>query len=152
MHKSFFPNLLKWVLALLIAVFFIYVSIFFKFRDAVGDNIIFATIAQKSGLSLFEPYIRYLVGAMEVVAAILLVIPKSRCLGALLAFGILTGALGFHLSPWLGIAVPVEINSTQTDGGMLFFMAIILWIFSIILCSFYKKCFLGLLCSKKSTR
>lgn len=86
-----------------------------------ADNIIFATIAKNSGIDLFEPVIRMAVGASELAAALLLIIPKTRMLGALGAVGIIGGAIGFHLSPWLGINVAMSPGGAPSP--ILFMMA-----------------------------
>jgi hypothetical protein len=56
------------------------------------------------------------------MAAVLLVLPVTRFMGALLGLGILFGAIGFHLSPWLGIFVSME--PCAEASSMLFMMAI----------------------------
>ena len=86
-----------------------------------SENVIFATIASKSGIALFESYVRMLVGVAELIAAALLVLPATRFLGALLGLGLLFGAVGFHLSPWLGIFVSMEPGGEPSP--MLFMMA-----------------------------
>jgi hypothetical protein len=88
-----------------------------------SENIIFATIASKSGIALFEPYVRMLVGVSELIAAVLLVLPATRFLGGLLGLGLLFGAVGFHLSPWLGISVAMEPGGAPSS--MLFMMAVL---------------------------
>jgi len=93
---------------------------FFAFMGAQkfgAENIIFATIAEKSGISLFEPLIRMITGVAEILTAILLVVPKMRTNGARIGLLILLGAIGFHLSPWLGINV-------EGMGNSLFMMAL----------------------------
>ncbi|MGE0187561.1 MAG: hypothetical protein AB7Q23_17415, partial [Hyphomonadaceae bacterium] len=97
---------------------------------------------------LFEPYVRYATGAGELVAAALLIWPVSRRLGALLAGAISLGAIGFHLSPWLGIRLPemerliellqqgtsvaeIDAMGLPTDGGALFATAIVFLLVSI---------------------
>jgi len=52
-----------------------------------------------------------------------LLIPTGRIFGALLGLGILFGAIGFHLSPWLGIFVPMEPGGDLSP--VLFIMSII---------------------------
>jgi len=61
----------------------------------------------------------------EFVAAVLLLIPRTRLVGALMGLGLLVGAIGFHLSPWLGINVP-------GIGHFLFFTACGMTILSIV--------------------
>jgi putative oxidoreductase len=64
-----------------------------------------------------EPWGRIGSGVAELFAAALLLIPGLAWLGALLTMGVLTGAIGAHLTK-LGIVV-------QGDGGLLFALAII---------------------------
>ena len=63
---------------------------------------------------------------MELIAAILLLVPKTVWAGALLTLGIIGGAIVIHLTK-LGL----EINN---DGGILFITAVVTFIlFSMIL-------------------
>ena len=82
--------------------------IFFGVQKFGASNAIFEIIAHRSGIDLFEPLIRRLTGAAELAVAALFLIPniKAKALAALGAIGLLIGAIGFHLSPWLGINVP----------------------------------------------
>ncbi len=103
---------LRWAMALILAAFFIFMGA----QKFGAENIVFATIAQKSGIGFFEPYVRMFTGVMEIIAALLLVLPQTRVKGALLCLALLVGAIGFHLSPWLGISV-------EGMGSSLFMMA-----------------------------
>ena len=80
--------------------------IFFGVQKFGATNPIFSIIAERSGISLFEPVIRMLTGVAELAVAALILIPRTRLLGALGGVGLVVGAVGFHLSPWLGINVP----------------------------------------------
>ena len=62
-----------------------------------------------------EPWGRILTGSLELVAGVLLIVPLTYQFGALLAAGLMFGALMSHLL-FLGINV-------QGDGGQLFYMA-----------------------------
>lgn len=132
--------ILEWVLALALAGAFIFMVGLPKFLGP-SPNPIFALIAGRSGLDWFEPFVRYATGAAELLAAGALVIPRTRRLGALLAGAVTIGAIGFHLSPWLGVQIPemgrlvaelqagksvaeIDAMNLPTDGGMLFFTAI----------------------------
>jgi len=116
------------ILALIVAAGFL----FFGVQKFGAENIIFATIAEKSGISLFEPVIRMLTGVAEISTALLILIPRTRLLGALAGLGVLAGAIGFHISPWLGISVPGM-------GHSLFFMALGLTALTAILFVLLKK-------------
>lgn len=124
---------LSWLLALFIIAVFVQAAVMFKLYDLPGENIIFATIAEKSGFALFEPSVRFGVGVAELVAALFLLLPFSRRFGAFLAFCLMIGAVGFHLSPWLGIEIPTALGSAETDGGALFYLALATLIASLAL-------------------
>jgi uncharacterized membrane protein YphA (DoxX/SURF4 family) len=70
-----------------------------------------------------------------VVAALFLLLPMTRRFGAFLSAGVLGGAVAMHLSPWLGREIPVSLDpqSTATDGGMLFRLAIVMLVCSLLL-------------------
>ncbi len=95
-----------------------------------AENIIFATIAERSGIALFEPAIRMATGAGELVASLLLLLPRTRALGALGALAIIGGAIGFHLSPWLGTNVAMAPGAAATPT--LFMMALGAFVLSIV--------------------
>jgi len=88
-------------------------TLFFKFTGAEESIHIFT----KVGL---EPWGRYGSGVAELVATILLLTPRFAWAGALLALGVISGALVSHLTV-LGIVV-------QDDGGLLFGLAITVFI------------------------
>jgi len=106
--------------------------LFFGVQKFGATNPIFSVIADRSGISLFEPVIRILTGIAEVITAILILIPRTRLLGALGGVGVLAGAIGFHLSPWLGISVPGM-------GHGLFIVAVIMLVLTAALVVVLKK-------------
>lgn len=85
-------------------------------------------IFKKVGL---EPYGRIGIGVLELIAGILLLIPKTVWIGAMLTLGILFGAMLMHLT-----ILGVEINN---DGGILFYTAITTFILAAIILYAYKK-------------
>ncbi len=92
-------------------------TLFFKFTAHPDSVFIFS----KVGL---EPHGRILIGVLELIAAILILIPKSIWAGALLSLGVISGAVIMHLTK-LGI----DVNN---DGGKLFYMAIVVLISSVL--------------------
>jgi hypothetical protein len=126
------------ILTLWIAFVFIQ-SLFFKFTGAAETVYIFGTLdgwAAGFGFpGLFAPgglFSAYAVGTMELIASALLLLallPRLRGLrplGALLALGVISGAIFFHLFTPLGVAV---VNTDGTgDGGLLFAMAVSVWL------------------------
>ena len=112
MHKS-----LILILRITVALILIQ-TLRFKFT-AHPDSVYIFT---KVGL---EPYGRFGIGVLELIAAILILIPKTIWAGALLTIGLISGAIMMHLTQ-LGI----EINN---DGGLLFYMADVILILSLII-------------------
>lgn len=127
-------KVLPWLLVIFIAFVFIQ-SLFFKFSGAQETVIIFNTVANwmaSVGLpeSLSENFRNHggnLIGGAEFIASILLLIPKTRIWGALLAIGLMSGAIFFHLATPLGVDRTIDASDT-TDGGLLFFLACGVWI------------------------
>lgn len=137
---SGFRLLASWVLALALAAFFIHVTFhpladptpgYVKFFDPPGDNLPFATLAERSGITLFEPAGRFVTGILEVLTAILLILPFSRRVAAGLSVVLTGAAVALHLSPWLGreIALP----EGGTDGGAHFLIYVIFLALSLLL-------------------
>ncbi|MBO0329680.1 DoxX family protein [[Muricauda] lutisoli] len=93
-------------------------TLFFKFTAAPESVYIF----EKLGL---EPWGRIGLGVLELIVAVLILIPKTTWLGALIGIGIMGGAIFSHLTT-LGIVV-------QNDGGTLFFLALVTFIFCVVL-------------------
>jgi hypothetical protein len=125
------------ILILWIAFVFIQ-SLFFKFTGSPETDHIFGTLDQwAAGLGLpglFAPggiFSAHVIGSLELVASLLLLaslLPRLRWLrlpGALMALGIISGAILFHLFTPLGVAVPNTDGSS--DGGLLFAMALSVW-------------------------
>jgi len=92
-------------------------TLFFKFTGAPESRYIFETLGA-------EPWGRLGSGALELVAVILLLVPRTAGAGAVLALGLMTGALGAHLTR-LGIEV-------QGDGGLLFALAITVFVSALV--------------------
>ena len=101
-------TVVSWVLRLAAAAI-LGQTLFFKFTGAEESRFIFSAIGM-------EPWGRYAVGFTELVAAVLLLLPRSAGLGGLLGLGVIAGALFFHLTV-LGVEV-------QGDGGTLFYLAL----------------------------
>jgi uncharacterized membrane protein YphA (DoxX/SURF4 family) len=93
-------------------------TLFFKFTGAEESKYIFSTLGM-------EPWGRIGSGIVELIAAVLILFPKTIWLGALMALGTVTGAIFFHLTK-LGIEV-------MDDGGLLFILAIVVFLCSLFL-------------------
>jgi uncharacterized membrane protein YphA (DoxX/SURF4 family) len=112
--------ILLWALSAYIAAVFVQ-SLFFKFTGAPESIYIFSTLRDWSGIALFEPAGRWIIGVSELTASILLFVPRTRIFGAALAIGIMTGAIFFHLFSPIGVVI-------LGDGGELFTLACGVWI------------------------
>ena len=125
---------LKNILSVFIALVFVQ-SLFFKFTGSPETQHIFGVLGQWSGFAWFAEYGAYGVGTAELIAAILLFTPWHG-IGAVMALGIMTGAIFFHLFTPLGIIMPAFDDSGAVvgdDGGLLFTMACLVWIAALIL-------------------
>lgn len=91
-------------------------TLFFKFTGAEESVYIFSSVAQFVGVPAVEPWGRLGSGVIELAASILLLVPATAALGAILTIGVMAGAIGSHLVI-LGIAV-------KDDGGLLFGLAL----------------------------
>ena len=128
-------QILLWVLRILAALIMVQ-SLFFKFSASEESVYIFTTVGM-------EPWGRIATGTAELIAAILLLWPKTTVWGAVLAAGVMSGAIFFHLTS-LGIVV-------KEDGGQLFIYALIVFIASLILIWYHKGQVLFLLKKNNST-
>jgi hypothetical protein len=106
----------SWTLQLLAAAILLQ-TLFFKFTGAEESVYIFSTLGM-------EPWGRIGTGIAELIAALLLVTPRTALAGAVLAMGLMTGAIFSHLTV-LGIAV-------KGDGGLLFGLAVTVFVASAL--------------------
>lgn len=102
---------LSWILQLVVAAILAQ-TLYFKFTAAPESVYIFSTLG-------LEPAGRIGSGIAEAVAVVLLLVPATAAVGALLALGVISGALASHLTR-LGIEV-------QGDGGLLFGLACVVF-------------------------
>lgn len=112
-------SILGWIFRIVVAVILLQ-TLFFKFTGAEESKYIFTTLMGAE----YEALGRIGSGIVELIAAILILIPKTAWLGALLALGTITGAIFSHLT-LLGIAV-------KDDGGLLFALAVLVFILSAL--------------------
>lgn len=93
-------------------------TLFFKFTGAPESVYIFTTVGA-------EPWGRIASGVLELVAAALLLVPATVAAGAVMALGLISGAIASHLTV-LGIEV-------MGDGGLLFGLALVVFTASALL-------------------
>ncbi len=114
---------LKLGIRILIAIILIQ-TLRFKFTGHPDSVYIFS----KVGL---EPYGRIGIGVLELIAGILILIPRTVWLGSVLVIGIIGGAIMMHLT-MLGI----EVNG---DNGILFYTAVLVFLLSLVVLWLYRK-------------
>tara|TARA_R110002073_G_scaffold72537_1_gene177686 strand:+ start:720186 stop:720569 length:384 start_codon:yes stop_codon:yes gene_type:complete len=117
--KKYAPLIIRLIIAIILIQ-----TLRYKFTAHPDSVYIFS----KAGL---EPYGRIASGIAELIAAILLLIPKTVWMGALLTVGIITGAIITHLT-----TIGIEVNG---DGGKLFYMAILVFVLGLSTLWIYRK-------------
>jgi uncharacterized membrane protein YphA (DoxX/SURF4 family) len=116
-------NLFFWSLRILAAIILLQ-TLFFKFSAAEESVYIFSTLGM-------EPWGRIGSGVIELIASILLLIPRTTAIGAVLGVGVMSGALFFHLTR-LGIVV-------KDDHGQLFIYALLVFFSCAILAWSFRR-------------
>lgn len=76
---------------------------------------VFQYIEFKSGIDLFYPFVNNLTGIAEILAGAAILFRPTRLIGAVGAFALMIGAIGFHLSPWLGMSIPTGLVDGATS-------------------------------------
>lgn len=115
--NSKYKNIGLWAMRILASVILLQ-TLFFKFTAAPVSVYIFSELGM-------EPWGRIGTGVVELIAAILILIPRTTFFGAVLGLGLMSGAIFFHLSK-LGIEV-------QNDSGKLFLLAVLVWVACAVL-------------------
>lgn len=113
----------SWVLQITAAVILLQ-TLYFKFT------------AQPESVELFtklgvEPWGRIGTGIVELIASILLLVPSTVIIGALLGTGLMAGAIASHL-----LVIGIE---SQGDGGQLFMLAIIVFVCCLVIMLLHKQ-------------
>ena len=94
-------------------------TLFYKFSAAQESVDLFTKLAGEN-----EAYLRVGTGILELIASILLFVPRYIWFGALMTVGLMTGAILGHLTK-IGI-------SHNNDGGLLFGAAIFIFIIGLV--------------------
>jgi hypothetical protein len=115
-HLSRVQTIVSWSLQVVVAGILLQ-TLFFKFTGAEESVYIFSTLGA-------EPWGRLGSGMVELIAAVLLLTPKTAPFGAALTMAVMVGAIGSHLTI-LGIEV-------KGDGGLLFGLALTAFLGSAI--------------------
>lgn len=108
-------SIVPWILCIIVALILLQI-LYFKFTGAEESIYIFTTLG-------VEPYGRFASGIVELIASILILIPRTKLLGVLIGLVVMIGAILSHL-----FVIGIEV---QNDEGVLFIMAVI----SFLCCS-----------------
>ena len=114
---------LSWLCRIMAAAILLQ-TLYFKFTGAEESVYIFSKIGA-------EPWGRYASGVAELFAAVLLLVPRTTWAGALLAAGVMLGAVGSHLTK-LGIVV-------KDDGGLLFALALVVLVCALVAAYIHRR-------------
>ena len=106
-------SVLAWLCQLGMALILVQ-TLYFKFTYAPETQVIFGRLGGRPAATL--------VGIAELVCAVLLLVPRGAAWGALLALGVMGGAIGTHLFV-IGVEV-VDPATGKGDGGLLFGLAL----------------------------
>jgi uncharacterized membrane protein YphA (DoxX/SURF4 family) len=104
-----FRNILSWLLRLTAAIILLQ-TLYFKFTAQLESVELFTKLG-------VEPWGRIGTGIIELCASILLLVPSTVFIGAVLGVGLMSGAILAHLT-----VIGIE---SKGDGGQLFMLAII---------------------------
>lgn len=108
----------------IIAAAILWQTLYFKFSAHPESVALFSKLG-------VEPWGRMATGIIELITGLLLLIPATVFIGAVLGIGLMTGAIIAHLSV-IGI-------SSGNDGGQLFIYALITFAICCTLSIAYKK-------------
>lgn len=117
---------ISWICRIAVAVILLQ-TLFFKFTGAEESRYIFTTLMGPE----LEAVGRIGSGIVELIAAILLLVPFTVSVGASISLGTISGAILSHFA-FLGIEV-------KGDGGLLFGLAVTVFVLSSILLLIHRR-------------
>lgn len=118
-------TVIDWILRIVVTVILLQ-TLFFKFSAAKESVYIFSTLGA-------EPWGRVGSGVVELIASILLLVPRTSVYGALLSLGTICGALMAHLT-MLGIKL-----TAVGDHGELFALAVTVFVLSTVVLWIHRR-------------
>ncbi len=122
-------KIFSWLLRIAAAVILLQ-TLYFKFAAQPESVVLFTKLG-------IEPWGRIGTGVAELITAILLLIPSTIFIGALLGIGLMTGAIVAHLT-----IIGIESNG---DGGQLFMLAVMVMVCCIIILLLHKQQAVGII-------
>ena len=115
-------TIFTWVLRLLAAVILLQ-TLYFKFTAKPESVELFTMLGM-------EPWGRIGTGVAELIASILILIPRTTLLGALMGLGLMAGAIFFHLT---------KLGVNFGGDAVLFIYAVIVFVCCLGLIIIYRK-------------
>ena len=115
-------TVIRWLLRIIPAAILLQ-TLYFKFTAHPESVALFTTLG-------VEPWGRVGTGILELICGLLLLIPATTRYGALMATGLMIGAIGSHL-----FVIGVE---SMDDGGYLFILAIVVLVTAVINLYLYR--------------
>ncbi|CAM3715811.1 hypothetical protein [Litorimonas haliclonae] len=142
-----FLNIVVWLAAIFISAIFLS-SLQYKFTGHPTPEHIFTILRDWSGIGLFYPAGPWIIGLAEALAAICLIaLPalflltnkrnaarNTQMFGAVIALGVMSGAIVFHLFTPLGISTPTEWANGEpvAFSPALFISACVSWLCAVV--------------------
>lgn len=118
--------IVSWICRIAVALILLQ-TLFFKFTGAEESKYIFSTLMGPD----LEAVGRIGSGVVELIAALLLLVPFTVSLGATISLATISGAIVSHLAV-LGVEV-------QNDGGLLFGLAVTVFVLSSVLLLLHRR-------------
>ena len=113
----------SWVLQVAVAGILLQ-TLFFKFTGAEESRYIFSEVGRFLGIAGVEPWGRIGSGVVELVASVLLLLPSTAPMGAIVTMGVMSGAIASHV-----LILGFEVKG---DSGLLFGLALIAFVGSAL--------------------
>ena len=107
----------SWIIRLVVAVILVQ-TLYFKFTASEESVYIFSALG-------IEPYGRIGTGIAELITAILILIPRTSLLAAIMGCSVMIGAIFTHI-----LILGIEVKN---DGGTLFILALITFLCCVTL-------------------
>ena len=120
-QTSVWTKIVPWASQIIVALILAQ-TLFFKFTYAPETQVIFGNRGGRPAATA--------VGVVELVSAVLLLIPQTAAIGAGLSLLVISGAIFTHMTS-LGLTI-VDPATGESDGGLLFGLAIIVALGSLV--------------------
>jgi uncharacterized membrane protein YphA (DoxX/SURF4 family) len=132
MRRTSILGTLSWAAALWIAYELLWYEQYKLTGNPGSVDGVFQPLANWFGIPAHEKPIRLGVAILEIVASLLVLVPRTRVWGAGLAFGIMSGAIFFHAIGPIGI-------DPYNDGGRLFKEACFTWAMALLILVIHRE-------------